>query len=87
MPSTALPKCSTCGGPSYDPLNNFVPCGVHCRLLASYLLNIDRGAPAVRDMMMHDIQGFRELGAHKQALDLAIVLECFLSEFPEATPR
>jgi hypothetical protein len=33
-------------------------------------------------MIFRDLQGMEELGAHKYALDLKIVLECFQAEFP-----
>ncbi len=32
-------------------------------------------------MILRDVQGMQELGAYKHALDLKIVLECFLAEF------
>jgi hypothetical protein len=35
----------------------------------------------VRAMILRDLQGMQELGAYKHALDLKIVLECFLVEF------
>ncbi len=32
-------------------------------------------------MILRDLQGMQELGTYKHALDLKIVLECFLAEF------
>jgi hypothetical protein len=54
------------------------------QLLSSYLLNLKKGATAVRDLIVGDIRRFRDLGAQQQVSDLLIVLECFLSEFPDA---
>ena len=74
-------KCSTCVGKCYDDLHNFRPAGRYCRLLNSYLLSLHRGAASVHEMILNDLQGMQELGAYKNALDLQIVLDCFLSEF------
>lgn len=52
-------------------------------LYASYMLHLGRGAAAVRDMIVSDIRLSRELGAAKQAADLAAVLRAFLSDYPE----
>jgi hypothetical protein len=41
-----------------------------------------RGSTEVHEMIRHDLQGMQELGAYKYALDLEIVLGCFLAEFP-----
>ena len=56
----------------------------HCRLLSSYLLNLERGPVAVREMIVGDISRFRDLGARQLASDLSLVLNCFLADFPEA---
>ena len=56
----------------------------HCRLLSSYLLNLDRGPIAVREMIVGDIVRIRDLGASQLASDLSLVLNCFLADFPEA---
>ena len=37
-------------------------------------------------MIICDIRGHRDLGAHRYASDLSVVLECFLSRYPEAGP-
>lgn len=60
------------------------PSAKHSRLLSSYLLNLERGPAAVREMIVGDIRGFRDLGARQQASDLCLVLNCFLADFPEA---
>lgn len=52
----------------------------HCRLLDSYLLNLDRGVGAVRSMIAGDLRRFTEMGANRYAADLAIVLDCFVAE-------
>jgi hypothetical protein len=61
-----------------------VPSAKHCRLLASYLLNLERGATTVRNMIVVDVCNLLELGATQQAADLCVVLGCFLSDYPEA---
>jgi hypothetical protein len=52
------------------------------RMLSGYLLNMGRGAAAVRDMILDDIRRFSELGAAGYVTDLVAVLCCFDSEFP-----
>lgn len=59
------------------------PSSVPRSLYASYLLHIGRGAAVVRDMIVSDMRLSRELGAAKQASDLAVVLRAFLSDHPE----
>lgn len=59
-------------------------------LYASYLLHLARGATVVRDMIASDIRLSHEIGAAKQAADLAVVLRTFVAEHPEcrsAHPR
>jgi len=65
-------------------LSTAVPSAKHSRLLASYLLNLERGAATVRDMIVVDVYDLLELGAMRQAADLCVVLGCFLSDYPEA---
>jgi integration host factor subunit alpha len=65
-------------------LSTAVPSAKHCRLLASYLLNLERGPATVRDMIVVDVCDLLELGAVQQAEDLCVVLGCFLSDYPEA---
>ena len=52
------------------------------RLLAGYLANRDRGAAAVREMMVADIRRFSELGAIVYAADLEEALIHFDEAFP-----
>jgi hypothetical protein len=77
-----LIRCSTCDGKLHDEEQNFRPEGQLCHLLNSYLLNLHRGPEEVQAMIRRDLQGMQELGAYKYALDLEIVLRCFLAEFP-----
>ena len=75
-------ECSTCIGKRHDEAQHFRPEGHHCHLLNGYLLNLHRGPAQVQAMIRRDLQGMQELGAHKYALDLKIILECFLIQFP-----
>lgn len=59
------------------------PSSMSRSLYASYLLHIGKGAPVVREMIVLDMRWSRELGATKQAADLAVVLRAFLSDHPE----
>ena len=52
------------------------------RMLSGYLLNMGRGAAAVRDMILDDIRRFSDLGATGYVTDLVAALCCFDSEFP-----
>lgn len=82
---SALTECIAFSARAYDDtLPNMPPSPKHCRLLSSYLLNLDRGPIAVREMIVGDIDRFRDLGARQQASDLSLVLNCFLADFPEA---
>jgi hypothetical protein len=56
----------------------------HSFLLSSYLLNLKRGPEALRELIVSDIRAALDIGAHKRAADLFIVLRDFLSEHPEA---
>jgi hypothetical protein len=56
----------------------------HRRLLASYLLNIDRGAVNVREMIVADLHAFLDLGLPERAADALVVLRLFLQDYPEA---
>ena len=74
-----------CSGLNFDEIfSTAVPSAKHSRLLASYLLNLERGAATVRDMIVVDVCDLLELGAMQQAADLCAVLGCFLSDYPEA---
>jgi hypothetical protein len=56
----------------------------HAALLASYLLNIHRGAVNVRQMIVADLRGFLDLGMRDRASDALVILRIFLSNYPEA---
>jgi hypothetical protein len=56
----------------------------HHALLSSYLLNLDRGAIAVRDMIVADLRAFLDLGAPQRAADQLLVLRIFLFDHPQA---
>ena len=80
-----MTECIECSARTFDEtLPNAPPSAKHCRLLSSYLLNLDRGSVAVREMIVGDIDRFRDLGARQLASDLSLVLNCFLADFPEA---
>jgi hypothetical protein len=55
----------------------------HRALLASYLLNLHRGAAEVRQLIVADLRGYLDLGASQGAADAMAVLRLFLSEYPE----
>ena len=77
--------CTECSARTYgETLSNAPLSAKHCRLLSSYLLNLESGPAAVREMIIGDIDRFRDLGAHRQAYDLSLVLNCFLADFPQA---
>jgi hypothetical protein len=78
-------KCTACSArPYYETLPNAPSSAKHCRLFSGYLLNLERGPVAVREMIVGDIGRFRDLGARQLASDLSLVLNCFLADFPEA---
>jgi hypothetical protein len=60
------------------------PSAKHHSLLLSYLLNLERGPVAVRDIIVADLRSFIDLGASSRAADLLIVLRLFLSEYSHA---
>jgi hypothetical protein len=63
------------------------PSARHHALLSSYLLNLERGPIAVRDMIVTDLSIFLDLGASERVADLLIVLRLFFAEHPEAGYR
>jgi hypothetical protein len=74
-----------CSGFNFDEiLSTAVSSAKHCRLLAGYPLNLERGAATVRDMIVVDVRDLLDLGAKQQAADLCVVLGRFLSDYPEA---
>jgi hypothetical protein len=60
------------------------PSRAHRAQLSGYLLNMDRGPTAVRDMIVADLRMFLDLGATRAAADALVVLRIFLREFPMA---
>lgn len=60
------------------------PSPAHERKLAAYLLNLSRGAEAVRDILVADIRGYADLGQPNVAADLMVVLRLLLARWPEA---
>ena len=82
-----MTKCDGCAGHSFDEENLHVALSAkHCRILSSYLLNMGMGESVVREMLIADIRGLLDLGAKQKAADLRVVLECFLSDYPETRP-
>ena len=80
-----MTECITCSARTFDKtLPNAPSSEKHCRLLSSYLFNLERGPIAVREMIVGDINRFRDLGARQVASNLSLVLNCFLADFPEA---
>ncbi len=61
------------------------PSARHYSLLAGYVLNLDRGVGAVRDLIRSDLAGYIDLGAKARAADLLLILRLFLSDYPEAS--
>lgn len=59
------------------------PMAHHYSLLQSYLLNLHRGRIAVRRMIIRDLLGYLDIGAHRSAADALVVLRLFLSEQDE----
>ena len=60
------------------------PSAKHHSLLASYVINLERGGIAVRNMIRADLRAFLDLGARERAADLLLVLRLFLSKYPAA---
>ena len=56
------------------------PSARHHALLSSYLLNLERGPIAVRNMIVTDVGIFLDLGASQRVADLLIVLRLFFAE-------
>jgi hypothetical protein len=78
-------QCAAFAGLASDELIlGVTPSAKHRLLLLSYLLNLDRGPMAVRDMIIADLRRFRELGALQPTADLLLVLRFFLTDYPDA---
>ncbi len=69
---------------SNEMILGVTPSAKHRSLLSSYLLNLERGPVAVREMIIADLRRFRELGALQPSADLLLVLRLFLTDHPEA---
>ena len=70
-----------------DSSEIFVSSGIspkHKSLLLSYVLNLNHGPGAVREMIVADIRAAIDLGATERAADLLLILRVFLFEHPEA---
>jgi len=67
-----------------DLLLGVSPSSRHRRLLDSYLLNLDRGAVNVREMIVADLHTFLDLGLPERAADALVALRLFLDACPDA---
>lgn len=76
-----LRRCAKYAGLKVDDAAlGVVPTERHHALLKSYLLNMDRGPVIVRRMILSDLLGYLDIGAHRCATELLVVLRLFLSE-------
>ncbi|HXY57498.1 MAG TPA: hypothetical protein VEH76_02855 [Methylocystis sp.] len=81
-------ECAESAGlSSRDLLLGVSPSPRHRQLLDSYLLNLDRGAVNVREMIVADLHAFLDLGLPERAADALVALRLFLDAFPEARSR
>lgn len=81
----SVAQCAAFAGLASDEMVlGVTPSAKHQSLLSSYLLNLNRGPIAVRDMIIADMRLFRELGALQRAADLLLVLRLFLTDRPDA---
>jgi len=55
--------------------------------LAQYLIETDDGVPAIRRMILDDIQCARDGGDHRQTERLTLVLKHFVATHPESPFR
>jgi hypothetical protein len=81
-----MPKCNaSCLVLSTEEQKLFPPCsGERCQLMTTYLALLPLGETEVRDMILRDIRVFQTFGAQQSALNLMVVLLCFLARFPQA---
>ena len=84
-----MPRRSRISTPRQQPTARRAEAGVtvlydrrHEQLLASYLLNLEKGEWFVFQMMAADIRGFVDLGALELAADTFIVLRLFIEDRP-----
>jgi len=75
-----LRRCAKLAGFNLDELViGVAPSARHQTLLQSYQLNSHRGRAGVRRMILSDLLGCFDIGAHHVAADLLVVLRLFLS--------
>lgn len=80
-----LKQCAAFTGLApWEMIDGANPSAKHNSLLSAYLLNLDKGPGAVREMIVDDIRTWLDLGAQEQAADLLLVLRRLLSDYPEA---
>ena len=78
-------ECAEVAGLAPDELGLYaLPAARHKSLLASYLLNLQRGEKAVCRQMVGDFWRLMDLGAKERAGDVFHVLRLFLSTHPRA---
>jgi hypothetical protein len=78
-----IQECAEVAGLAPDELGLYVlPAARHKSLLASYLLNLQRGERAVCRQMVGDFWRLMDLGAKERAGDVFHVLRLFLSIHP-----
>jgi len=77
-----LKRCAKLAGLNVDEfVIGVAPAARHHMLLKSYqLLNLHHGRAAVRRMIVCDLLSCLDIGAHRCAADLVVVLRLFLSE-------
>jgi hypothetical protein len=84
----SLKECATRAGlNSNEIILGAVRSPRHDALLASYMLNLHRGAATVREMIVSDIRRFLDLGARDRAADALLVLRLFFSEIDGSCVR
>lgn len=72
---------------SHEVVLGVTPCAHHDKLLASYLLNLEKGERFVLEMIVADLRGFLDLGAPDYAGDVFVVLRTFLDGRPQLSLR
>lgn len=81
----SLAGCASCAKlPAGELISGATKCRKHDALLLTYILNTDKGPVAVREMILSDLRAFLDLGASTGTAGLLLVLQMFLSKYPEA---
>jgi hypothetical protein len=81
-----LRQCARLAGLDLDTLMvGVAPEKRHETLLQSYRFNLHRGRAVVRRMIVRDLLRALDIGAHRMAADLFIVLRLFLSAEPQVS--